>query len=180
MEEIFKDIVGFEGKYQVSNFGNVKSLNYQNTSKAKLLTPIKHHCGYLLVHLGTSKIKMVHTLVANAFIPNPDNKKCVNHIDGNKQNNAVSNLEWVTYKENMEHAIRTGLRDPHKNNKPIGDENPTRKPVLQFTRDGVFVKRWECISEAARQMGCNPSQIINNIAGRCKSCHGYLWRYPGD
>lgn len=178
MKEIFKDISGYEGRYQISNYGNVKSLNYQNTHRAKLLHPVKHHLGYLLVHLGGEKIKMVHTLVAEAFIDNPENKKYVNHIDGNKQNNTVWNLEWVTSKENMEHAIRIGLRDPHINNKPFGDLNPSRKPVLQFTRDGKFIKRWECISEAARQIGCNPSQINNNIAGRCKSCHGYVWRSP--
>lgn len=180
MKEIFKDVPGYEGRYRISNFGNVQSMNYQNTGKHKLLTPIKHHSGYLCVHLGESKIKRVHTLVANAFIPNPDQKPCVNHIDGNKQNNRISNLEWATHKENMEHAIKTGLRNPHKNNKPRGNENPTRKPILQFTLDGKFVKRWECISEAARNIGCNPSQINNVAAGRGKSCHGFLWRHPCD
>lgn len=178
MEEKFLDIPGYEGRYQISNHGNVRSLNYQNTGKSKLLTPVKHHMGYLLVHLGVKKIKMIHTLVAEAFIPNPEQKPFVNHIDGNKHNNDVSNLEWVTSKENMEHAIKTGLRDPHKNNKPMGDNNPTRRPILQYTLDGQFVKRWECISEAARQIGCNPSQINNNAVGRCKSCHGFIWRYP--
>lgn len=178
MKEIFKPIHGYEEKYMVSNLGNVMSLNYQNTKRAKIMSPVKHHLGYLLVHLGQNKIKMVHTLVAEAFIPNPDGKKFVNHIDGNKSNNKVSNLEWVTSKENMNHAIRTGLRDPHKNNIQKGGDNPTSKPVLQFTMDGVFVKRWECISEAARHINCNVCQINNNIAGRCKSCHGYIWRRP--
>lgn len=176
MEEIFKDIVGFEGRYQVSNLGNVKSLNYLGTKTPKNLKPVRHHLGYMIVKLGGNNWSMVHTLVAKAFIPNPEGKHCVNHIDGDKQNNAVWNLEWATYKENMEHAIRTGLRDPHFNNKPSGDLNPTRKPVLQYTIDGHFIRKWECISEAARQIGCNPCQINNNIAGRCKSCHGFIWR----
>ena len=180
MEEKFLDIPGYEGRYQIGNHGNVRSLNYQNTGKSKLLTPVKHHMGYLLVHLGVKKIKMIHTLVAEAFIPNPAQKPFVNHIDGNKHNNDVSNLEWVTSKENMEHAIRTGLRDPHKNNKPMGDNNPTRRPILQYSLDGQFVKRWECISEAARQIGCKPCQINNNVAGRNKSCHGFIWRYPDE
>lgn len=180
MEEKFLDIVGFEGRYQVSDLGNVRSLNYQNTGKPKLLTPIKHHQGYLLVHLGENKIRMIHKLVAEAFIPNPNHKRCVNHLDGNKHNNAVWNLEWATHKENTAHAIRTGLRDPHKNNKPLGDENPTRRPILQFSKDGQFIKRWECVSEAARQINCNPSQIINNAAGRGRSCHGFVWRYPNE
>lgn len=178
MKEIFKPIKGYEDRYKVSNLGRVMSLNYQNTKRAKIMSPVKHHLGYLLIHLGKNKIKMVHTLVAEAFIPNPEGKKYVNHIDGNKANNKVTNLEWVTSKENVNHAIRIGLRDPHKNNKPMGDQNPTRKPVLQYTMDGVFVKRWECISEAARQMKCTSSQINNNIAGRCLSCHGYIWKRP--
>lgn len=180
MKEIYRSVPGYEDRYMVSNLGNVMSLNYQNTGHAKVMKPVKHHLGYLLVHLGQNKIKMVHTLVADAFIPNPEGKQFVNHIDGNKSNNRVDNLEWVTSKENMNHAIRTGLRDPHKNNKPMGDNNPTRRPILQYSLDGQFVKRWECISEAARQIGCKPCQINNNVAGRNKSCHGFIWRYPDE
>ena len=180
MVEIFKDIDGFEGKYQVSNMGNVRSLNYLGTQTTRNLKPVRHHLGYMTVKLGAGRWAMVHTLVATAFIPNPDKKRCVNHIDGNKQNNAVWNLEWVTHKENNQHAIRTGLRDPHKNNKPIGNDNPTRRPILQYTLDGQFVRRWECISEAARQIGCRSCQINNNVAGRNKSCHGFIWRYPDE
>ena len=183
MKEIYVDIAGYNGKYKVSNLGNVMSMNYRgNTKKPKVLVPIKHHLGYLLVHLVDSeaknKIKMIHTLVAEAFIPNPEGKKFVNHIDGNKQNNRVNNLEWATSKENMNHAIRTGLRDPHKNNHPRGADDVNSKPVLQFTKDGVFVKRWECISDAARAVGCKPGSINNNIAGRTKSLHGFVWRRP--
>lgn len=178
MKEIYKDIKGFEGKYQVSNFGNVKSLNYNNTKHEKILTPIKHHLGYLIVHLGKNKIKMIHTLVASEFIPNPDSKRFVNHIDGNKQNNNVKNLEWVTYKENTAHAIRTGLRDPHKNNIPKGKDNYHSKPVLQYAKDGTFIKRWGCMSDAARFIGCNPCMIVNNASGRTQSAHGFIWKYP--
>ena len=181
MKEVYKDIPGFEGKYMISNKGNVMSMNYQNTRKPKVLIPVKHHLGYLLVHLGSSKIKMVHTLVAEAFIPNPEGKPFVNHIDGNKSNNVVSNLEWVTSKENMEHAIRTGLRNPNINSKPFGEKNPTSKPVYQYTKDGIFIRRWGCISDAAREIGCNPCAISNNAAGRKKSCCGFVWKYtPPD
>ena len=183
MKEEWKDIRGYEGRYQISNLGNVKSLNYANTGRQKLLHPSSHHLGYLIVRLVRPENirpenKMVHTLVASAFIPNSSNKPCVNHIDGNKQNNVVTNLEWVTHKENMEHAITTGLRNPHFNNKPLGDNNPSRKPILQFTKNGDFVKRWECISEASRYMKCTPAQITNNAKGRNKTCHGFVWRYP--
>lgn len=183
MKEIYMDIIGYDGKYKISNFGNVMSMNYRgNTKKQKVLTPIRHHLGYLLVHLvgegNKVKIKMIHTLVAEAFIPNPDGKKFVNHIDGNKQNNHVSNLEWATSKENMNHAIRTGLRNPHKNNHPKGVDTPNHMPVIQYTKDGQFVKRWECISDAAKAINSKPCSINNNIAGRTKTLHGYVWRRP--
>lgn len=178
MKEIYKPIDGYEGKYAVSNLGNVMSINYLNTRKPKVLTPIKHHGGYLIVHLGAGKIKMIHTLVAKAFIPNPDGKKFVNHIDGNKQNNKVDNLEWVTSKENVNHAIRTGLRNPHNNNRRKGKENTNSKPVLQYSKSGEFIRRWECISDAAREIGCNPCMLINNASGRTLSAHGYVWKYP--
>ena len=178
MREEFRDIPGFEGRYQISNHGRVLSLNYQNTGKPKVLTPVKHHLGYLLVHLGQSKIRMVHSLVAEVFIPNPSHRRYVNHIDGNKQNNIVSNLEWVTPQENNRHAIRTGLRNPKKNGAVHGRANPTSKPVLQFSRDGVFIKEWPCISEAARFYKMNPCQIINNMARRTRTAHGSVWRKP--
>ena len=180
MQEVFKDIVGYEGKYQVSNFGRVRSMNYNNTGETHLLSPIKHHLGYLLVHLGTKKIKMIHTLVADAFLPNPEKKRCVNHIDGNKQNNVVWNLEWATHKENTRHAIETGLRDPHYTNQKSSSGNSNSKPVLQFTKHGEFIRRWECISDAARFIGCNPCMLVNNASGRTKSARGYIWKYTDD
>lgn len=179
MKELFKEVVGYEGKYAVSNLGNVMSLNYLNTKKSKLLTPIKHHGGYLIVHLGENKIKMIHTLVAEAFIPNPEGKRFVNHIDGNKHNNSVSNLEWVTSKENMNHAIRTGLRNPHFNNAAFGSDNANSVHVLQYTKDGKLVKKWDCISDAARHFNCNPSTISNCMSGKLKTAHGFVWRHEG-
>ena len=182
--EIWRDIEGYENRYQVSNLGNVKSLNYcGNTYTERILKPGKHHTGYLLVRLPSDnpdkpKNLLIHTLVAKAFIKNPDNKKLVNHKDGNKHNNTVSNLEWSTYKENRQHAIKTGLVNPHKNSIPLGNANFHSKPICQYTLDGVFVKQWGCISDAARSLNANPCQIINNAKGRNKTCHGYLWRYP--
>lgn len=100
--EIYKDIPGYKGRYQITSWGRV-----WNVDKEKFVRPEIHHKGYLRVDLfngfGKRKHFKVHRLVASAFIPNPDNKPQVNHKDGNKQNNSFTNLEWVTDKENKKH-----------------------------------------------------------------------------
>ena len=103
MEEIFKDIKGYEGLYQVSNFGNVKSLDYRHTGKERLLKQAIDKHSYHRICLwsyGEPKWFSIHRLVAESFIPNPDNLPCVNHKDENKHNNHVDNLEWCTYEYN--------------------------------------------------------------------------------
>ena len=112
--EIWKDIVGLEGKYQVSNFGNVKRLAYKKLNKDYKETIIKPrlHKGYLYALHGVKGItQLIHRLVAIAFIPNPENKKTVNHIDADKTNNNLSNLEWNTHSEQMRHAYNNDLVD---------------------------------------------------------------------
>lgn len=118
--EIWKDVVGWEGLYIVSNLGNIRSLDRMVANgrmgrlhKGKQRKPLLNN-GYLSINLidkktGKMTRNSVHRFVAEAFIPNPDNKITVNHIDGNKLNNVVSNLEWATYKENNMHAVQTGL-----------------------------------------------------------------------
>ena len=123
MDEIWRDVVGYEGVYQVSNFGNVRSLDknraYKNTTrhiKGKILKSC--NClGYKILTLSKDNIKTnyrVHRIVAEHFINNPDNKPYVNHIDGNKKNNHFSNLEWCTRSENSLHAYKIGLQNPTK------------------------------------------------------------------
>jgi predicted XRE-type DNA-binding protein len=121
--EIFKDVKGYEGFYQVSNLGNVRSLErkvahrkkgYWQVLKERILKPGNNGKGYLYLTFrkeGEAKNQTIHRLVANAFLDNPENKRCVNHKDGNKLNNKVSNLEWNTHIENMQHAYKTGLRN---------------------------------------------------------------------
>lgn len=114
--EVWKEIEGYEGKYYVSNKGNVKS------SKGKvdrILKPynISKYKAVGLANNGKTKITLIHRLVAEAFIPNPDNKPQVNHIDGVQHNNVITNLEWVTAKENIEHAYKTGLMPKFRSTK---------------------------------------------------------------
>lgn len=113
MDEIFKDVKGYEGIYKVSNFGRIKSLGNNYNRKEKILKGTNNGSGYFMVTLskhGKQKTDLVHRLVAIAFIQNSENKKCINHIDGNKANNCVNNLEWITYSENNIHAYLIGLK----------------------------------------------------------------------
>lgn len=124
MEEIWKPIKGYEGLYEVSNLGRVKSLPKRagfSVRKEFIKSIFSDKEGYLKVDLcnGRGKQMYVHRLVADAFIPNCDNKPMVNHIDGNKQNNSVENLEWCTCQENTIHAFNLGLRSGMK-----GEKNP--------------------------------------------------------
>jgi hypothetical protein len=106
MQEIYKDILGYERIFQISNMSNVKSMNFNRTKKEKVMKLTKHN-GYLIVNL-TGKIFRVHRLIAIAFIPNPDNKPFINHIDCNTLNNDLNNLEWCTHGENQKHAFNVG------------------------------------------------------------------------
>lgn len=180
MKEIWKPIAGYEGLYEVSNLGNVASLNYQNTGKRKVLALKHHSSGYVTVTLcnrGVHKNKSIHTLVARTFIDNPKNLPQVNHIDGDKTNNTVENLEWVTAKENMRHAVQNGLRDPHNNNARFGSDNTLKRSVYQYTKSGEFVREWDCISNAARHISSRPASVINCCKGRIKSLKGFVWSY---
>lgn len=115
MNEIWKDVKGYEGLYQISNLGRIKSLKRQVgfiERDEKILKP-RLIRSYLVAHLfknNVAKNVLIHRMVAEMFIENPENKPCVNHIDGNKQNNKVENLEWVTHSENDLHAYKLGLR----------------------------------------------------------------------
>jgi len=127
--EHYKQIKDYEN-YSVSNYGRIR-----NDKTGRILKPRKDLCGYLYVGLyknGVRKMLKVHRLVANAFIPNPENKRTVNHIDGNKINNFVENLEWCTHKENTHHAMDTGLKD--SKGEKHGRVKLSEKEVLEIRR----------------------------------------------
>lgn len=187
MEEIWKDIDGYIGRYQISNLGRVKSiLRFSKGIKVKILKYKIDKYGYLRVTLSKDnqqKIFFVHRLVAKAFIPNPENKPQVNHIDGNKQNNKVNNLEWVTNQENVIHAHITGLIQADKIVKNLhqysatGSENPKSKAVDQFSLDGKFIKRWDSINQIERELGYFTQNICCCCQGKYKTAFKYIWKY---
>ena len=171
--EIWKDIKDYEGLYQVSNWGRVKSLNYNGTGKQRLMTPVKTKKGYLLVHLsknGESKTCRVHRLVAEAFLPNPNNLPQVNHIDENKENNRVDNLEWCTPKYNCNHGTH---------NEKVAKANTNGKKskiVLQLSLSGDIIREWPSTAECGRN-GFNFSNVAACCRGKIKSAYGYIWKY---
>lgn len=117
----------------------------------------------------------VHRLVAQEFIPNPEGKAQVNHIDGNKENNSAENLEWSTCKENIIHSWKSGLSTVGENLRNNGKKYG--KKVTQYNRNGEFIKEYESISEAARQLNMLNPSIVNCLKGRAKSAGGYIWKY---
>ena len=165
-EEIWKDIVGYEKFYQVSNLGRVRSFPRNGTIKEERVLKPNKVGGYLQVTLQkhkNRKYKKVHRLVAETFIPNLENKREVNHIDGNKTNNCVENLEWVTTSENQLHSnyvLKHNL-----------------KPILQYDLNGTFIKEWEAIMIASKELNIFGSNITECCRGRRKTAGRYIWRY---
>ena len=171
IKEIWKDKKDYEGHYQVSNFGRVKSIKFGKERILKLRTDKK--TGYLHVVLckdGKAKAFTVHRLVAEAFLPNPHNYPCVNHKDENKQNNNVSNLEWCTYKYNSNY----GTAIQRTSQKRINGK--CSKKVYQYTLDGQFVREWESTAECGRN-GFNQGNVVACCQGKLKKYKDFIWKY---
>lgn len=188
--ELWKDIGGFEGYYQVSTCGNVRSLTRFDgirERKGQPIAPVLKHNGYLQVGLrkhGKRKYVGVHRLVAEAFIPNPQNKPQVNHIDCDKQNNNVSNLEWATSRENLNHAHKHNLVKPRKGKThpfygKYGESSRSAKPVIRYNRKTGEMKLYKAKILAAED-GFDPTGISKCCHKKMKTHGGYEWYFLED
>lgn len=164
-EEIWKPINGYENLYLISNFGNVKSLKNNIILKQDTLRGYKR----VALYSGSRKsrkIFQVHRLVAYYFLPNPNNLPQINHIDENKANNHVENLEWCDAKYNSNYGTRK-----YK----IGLSNG--RAVLQYTKNGIFVNRFDTIMDAQRNTSIINQSISACCSGKRKTAGGYIWKY---
>lgn len=188
MQEIWKDIEGYEGKYQISNFGRVKSLVFRNNKyliyREKILKPNIGKDGYVRIGLRDknkkTKTYLVHRLVAQAFISDYNNSLVVNHKDENKSNNNVLNLEWTTIRENNQysfnlHKDRIKAMQTQEVNKLRGYRK--RKPVIQINKQNEIIARYDGIVSASKVTGFDKSTISNCCRGIYKFAYGYIWRY---
>jgi len=180
-KELFKDVVGYEGSYSVSNMGVVKSLprtiirkdDVSTKLNGKVLNYNINRKGYLMVKISinaNSRYMTVHRLVAIAFIPNPNNHPQVNHIDGVKTNNFVNNLEWCTNEYNMQHAIENGLMN----------FDSAKLQVSQFSLDGVFIKTFKSIRQASEETNTTHSGISMCSRGLYNYYSGFIWRLGNE
>ena len=177
-EEVWRDVKGYEGLYQVSNMGRVKSLGRtiikkdgrKQTVKERILKGTPDKDGYLKIGLygstGKQKWFQVHRLVGEAFIQNPDNKSEINHVNENKTDNRACNLEWSTRTENCNHGSR---------NERVA--KALSKPIGQFSLDGKLIKVWQSACEARRQTGFDQGYVSAVARGKFKQAYGYIWKY---
>lgn len=191
MKEVWKDIKGYQGLYQISNLGNVKSLDRKVNAKNNKKRLIKgtflklrfNNRNYNIVSLyknNIQEVRFIHRLVAETFIPNPENKPEVNHIDGDKQNNKIDNLEWCTRTENNKHAWKTGLNKVSDNQKKAAAQSAKKrfsKKIIQYDLKGNFIKEWDSMSEAQRQLNIWHESIGKCCKGEIKTSGKYIWRY---
>lgn len=187
-EEIWRDIKGYEGLYQISSIGRVKRLEKIRRNgrgyrkyKEQITDGYIDDVGYRYVILTKERKEKrfrLHRLVAEAFIPNPDNKPEIDHINTNRTDNRIENLRWVTRKENLNNKI-TKIKMSHLP-KPKGKNHPRARKVQQFNIDGTFVKEYDCIKDAVVETNGSKAGIILCCQGKRKTSGGCLWKYKKE
>ena len=196
MKEEWRDIPQYEGLYQVSNQGQIRSIdrivrrNGETTKNLRgfILLPLYQKSGYMFVFLsknGKAKRMAIHRAVALAFIPNTENKPEVNHINEDKTDNRVENLEWATIKENRNYGTRIARGIANRNqtgekNGMFGKRgalNPNSKKVLQYDLSGQFIREYDSVKMAAEMTHSNASLIARVANGYLKQTNSFIWRY---
>lgn len=176
MQEIWKDVVGYEGLYKVSNFGLVKRIKTEKTDGSgnyerneHVIKQRKNNKGYAIVDLYKNNKRgqfLVHRLVALSFISKQDGLDCVNHIDEDKNNNHITNLEWCTQKHNMNHGTakyRIGIKNSIK--------------INMLSKNGEFIRSFDSAKQAERELKINNSNINECLRMKRKSAGGFIWQY---
>ena len=185
MSETWKDISGFEGIYQISDMGNVKSLSWRNTGQARNLVPKITNRGYAHVHLyknGAKRDFTIHRLVATHFIENKKNHPLINHKDENPLNNRADNLEWCDQSYNMRyyfqrHNVERRSSGSYRKSREKGiSYKPTQK-IEQRTRNGSLVKIWDSFVRIKYALNKNESSIRDCCTGKRKQAYGYQWAF---
>lgn len=215
-EEIWKDIPGYEGLYQASTTGLIKNYGRQllcqghGKEKPKILSPSRTYQGYLRIRLidkeGNRKTYGVHQLIAMTYIPNPENKPCVDHINTIRDDNRVENLRWCTILENFYNPLsynnyrsamkkRRGIKMPPEFGKKISERmkgyvpsQKTReiwskqrreraKPIIQLSLNGEIIREWKSIFYVHEELGIDKSAIYKCIKGKLHQTGGYKWKF---
>lgn len=197
-KEVWKPVRGFEGFYEVSNLGKVKSLDVVYVTKngrmlhrkGKTLKPTPIDFGYSTVTLtknGKYKRFLVHRLVADAFIPNPENKPFVDHINTDATDYRACNLRWVTAKENANNPITKQRNNTNSHTQEVNrkrvlthilhNTKTCAKAICQYTKENLFVAEYESIAEASRKTGISENNIRVSVKNANRTAYGYFWRY---
>ena len=162
IKEIWKDIRGYEGLYQASNLGNIRSLKnrWGNRIEPRLVKQQKTKKGYKRVRLSKknkSKTFMVHRIIYITFIKDIENGLEINHKDFNRENNKINNLEMITHTNNVRYS--------------------KAKPIIQLSINNEYIRKWDCIRDVEKEIGIDHRQICACLLGKQKTCHGYKWKY---